>query len=271
MARRKLLHRLIYGGNTTFRNYESACLEAVRERLSTAAQEVLDRQLAALENIQRFSDLKLTALHMAAPPESDLFADTRPELRIAKIKLLDPGNPALVATLVVHGGRLSSLEFRRSPRHLRQSDVEVSDVEILTDPMSADIVDRPAPIAVDRVMRISGLELSAQKVLPPRSPEEVERYLETLDAGTPDDYGELLRLTDGFVLGEWEFLGTASWNLVLEEILVVAAVHADGELALCFRADAYPPEVIAYDHIDDVSIATYPSFVQALIAVAKGD
>lgn len=269
MARTGFIKRLIFGGGGTFRDYERACLAAVAERVSVEARAILNAQLEAVEIIQRFSDDKLTAIHLAPLDDRDHFHDRRSELRVAKFRLGSPGREPITGTLVVHHGRISSLEFSRSPKGPWKPPIAVSDVDILNDPSLARADATPTEgVAASETIEIAGTRFAAQDIVLPLPLAERACYLNTLGTTTPDDYAELLAVTNGFKLGNWLFLGTAPRMLILPDVTyIIAAERSDSTCALCFTQGSRTPSVLILDEIDLAVRSAEASFLEALTRV----
>jgi hypothetical protein len=260
---RGILKRLLYGGNRKLRPYERACFMAVGEALSPLSRDVLERQLAAVENIQRHATMSV--FHLGVVEEAMLFADASRELRIARMRLRTPEGTTAAATLVADGGRISSLHFAPSLGRA-VSDVVIERLEILRDPASA--AEASPPRTPTGMIEVGEHRFEAQNIEPPRGVNERQRHIASLGTVTPADYAVLLAATNGFTIGDWQYHGTAIRLLPIGPSYIVAAERADSTQALCFEEASELGRVLLVDEINAEVCGEYSSFLTALHSVA---
>lgn len=125
------LGELVRGTTRRLRPYEEAIFAAVRERLEPGEREVLARQIAVHPLIQRSlgNRMVLFAFDRGRQEQIPLFDDRDDEHCLARVRLRS-GPSRNVVLVVIHRGRLSSLEFRRTLRHLDAQRLEVTDVTL---------------------------------------------------------------------------------------------------------------------------------------------
>ena len=275
MPSSRILRRLIYGGGGSLRDYEAACLAAIAQSLPPDAGPILELQVRAVEVIQRFSDDKLTVLHTRELEDRELFPNRRPELRAATFAIgaTEPDPRRIGGTLVLHHGRISSLEFDPTPKSLPRGAVGVLEVKVRDDLLERPSAGSPTAGAEQpEILPALPGRLGAADVEEPASAADRAAFLESLATATPDDYRQLLAATDGFVTGRWRFLGTSARTLAQPETTyVVAAEREDSTAALCFRSGQRTPAVVLYDEIDEEEVAEHTEFLPALEAAAGGE
>jgi hypothetical protein len=213
---RSILHLLLYGGTRTLRAYEVACIDAWKSNLSPQATAGLDRQMRHFNLIQRTPGGALVTLYDSTDPNgaawdaSDFFALRTSEVTAARVWLRCPTSQDesdIKADLVLHNGRLSSIEFNKQPRSLRIG-FKVVRIKLFLDPMQPGILgeqissfDIPGPLG--HVLR----ELKATDLRKPLPDCERRRLLRTIDALLPDDYLSFVQGTEGATIANWRING----------------------------------------------------------------
>ena len=138
------LEELVRGKTRRLRPYEHAILAAIRERLEPSERDILSRQLAVLPLTQRSAGnrMVLFAFDKGRQERIPLFDNRDDEHCLARVRLRS-GASRNVALLMIHRGRLSSLEFRRTLQHMDTSQLEVQDVALhVRETSVADAADR---------------------------------------------------------------------------------------------------------------------------------
>jgi len=126
------------------RPHEEAIFAAIRERLDSRERDVLDRQIAVRPLIQRShgNRMVLFAFDRGRQERIPLFDNRDDEHCLARAHLRS-GSSRNVVLLMIHRGRLSSLEFRRTLQHLHAASLEVRDVTLhVEQPTVANAIDR---------------------------------------------------------------------------------------------------------------------------------
>jgi len=127
-------------GRDLFRPYESAVLDAVRARLQPAAVELFDRQIDAVEMIQRLQDDREVNVYpnRRGPQRHDPANDwpnKSTELRLASVTTIGPGGTGK-ANLYAVQGHFFEIAFKPGPKQLRLS----SAIEVRVVRVSADLM-----------------------------------------------------------------------------------------------------------------------------------
>jgi hypothetical protein len=282
----RYLRALLYGGSTRLSSCERLCLDVWKARLTEPATQILNRQLNAFDFVQRTAGGTVVMFHCADRrayerwPDDQLFPRRAEEL-VAAIVRLEPKARAhvsetrtrstLKATIMLHKGRLSSLEFNKRPdsilpKGLTWAAVEAT-VEIRADPMTPAI--EGPDLSLDRLrgwVRDWLAALEAQHIRPPRPALERDRLLADVDAAIPDDYRELVSQTDGFSVGTCEIHGPAQIRPIMlpeSQFLLLAERPDKGVIAL---QDGEPhPRLYYIDNEEhDVPVLAGASFRNAL-------
>ena len=125
------LGELVRGKTRRLRPYEEAILAAIRERLEPVERDILVRQIAVRPLTQRSNGgrMVLFAFDRGRQERIPLF-DNRDDAHCLARAHLRSGSSRNVVLLMIHGGRLSSLEFRRTLRHLDTARLEVKDIAL---------------------------------------------------------------------------------------------------------------------------------------------
>jgi hypothetical protein len=214
--------------------------------------------MESFDMVQRLSADKLVTFHsfkyrsrdewIAAKAAYKLLAD---EVRAARIILRVKDKKRIKATVVLHEGRLSSLEFDLSPRDILErqenrvelkelngsdmpSDIE-TECETLVDPMEpAGQGPLEAPTLTGWVKALAD-DFNA-KTLSPLSADRRAEFLQTIDSSLPNDYNELVSQTEGMELAPVSINGVQEIrSLVLPHgnYYVLASLQDDrGDLAV---------------------------------------
>jgi hypothetical protein len=139
------LRQLFYGGNGELRDYESLVLHAWGSQLPETARQRLHAQLKRISLIQRTSNDKLVTFYdlkdkqYATWGADVLFPLTGLEVLVATVRLGGPeAEGAVEADIVLHRGRLSSIEFSRNPRGM--GPLKVLETKVFRDPTVTEAV-----------------------------------------------------------------------------------------------------------------------------------
>jgi hypothetical protein len=125
------LIELVRGKTRALRPHEEAIFAAIRERLDPRERDVLSMQIEAQPLIQRSigGRMVLFAFDRGRQDRIPLFGNRDDEHCLARARLRC-GSSRNVALVIIHRGRLSSLEFRRTLEHLGAGPLEVTDVTL---------------------------------------------------------------------------------------------------------------------------------------------
>jgi hypothetical protein len=222
---RAFFDHLLFGGTRKLRPYENACIEGWRETLSPEGAAVLSRQFLRFNLIQRSPDEKLVSFFdtrdksYATWGSEDLFPLRLEEISAARIWLRSTekqGRPEIKADVVLHKGRLSSIEFNLAPQSLRTG-VQVTKVKTLIDPMRES--ESGAPISLAEVPGELGewlTRMAATGLRQPLSPPRREELAQTIDARLPDEYNKLASVTDGATIEGWRISGLSEIRRIVQ-------------------------------------------------------
>jgi hypothetical protein len=220
-----LFGRLLFSGTRGLRPYETACVEAWRETLSPEGAAVLSRQLSRFNLIQRSPDGRLVTFFntkdktYASWSSEDFFPLRAEEISAARVWLRpadSPQQPETKADVVLHRGRLSSIEFNKPPDSLRAG-VQVTKVRTLVDLMRQSEAGAAIPLSEipgelqERLRRLKATEL--RKPLPAAQREDLAQ---TIDSKLPEDYTKLVAVTDGATINGWRIYGLAEVRRIVQ-------------------------------------------------------
>jgi hypothetical protein len=220
--------RLMYGGSVRLRGYEATCLDAWRRTLSPEGREILSRQLARFSMVQRQSADRVLAFYDMDDPaaarwsRADRFPLDGEAQRVAAVWLHAADGNRLKCDVVLHQGRLVSLEFARAPAarfpgaaqasvSLAQAGTEgggheglVDEVIVHLDPMRREPVESvppPNPEALQGWVRDWAARWPVDALKAPRSPAERQAWEAQAGVSLPPGYRDLVAQTDGGRVG----------------------------------------------------------------------
>ena len=121
---RRLGRRLLYGGFGRPREYETKVLETTIAALPARDARVLHRQVELIERLQRWNEDRMVIVGFEDKTALEQLQSTDADHCLAKLRLKGAAG-SVTATVMTHRGILSSLEFRPSPRALKDQDVAV--------------------------------------------------------------------------------------------------------------------------------------------------
>jgi len=218
-----LLGRLLFSGTRELRPYETACVEAWREKLSPEGAAVLSRQLSRFNLIQRSPDGRLVTFFDTKDKgyvtwsSEELFALRSEEVSAARVWLRSAEHqPEIKADVVLHRGRLSSIEFNKAPHSLRTG-IQVTKVKPLIDPMGKG--EAGAPVSLSEIhseLQDWLRKMTATDLRKPLSPTQREELAQTLDAKLPDDYVSLMSATSGATISGWRIYGLSEIRRIVQ-------------------------------------------------------
>lgn len=247
----RLLARLVYGGKPDLRAYEKKCLTAFREALQAAAKPTFDEQIARVDLIQRYAADKLVTFHFVKNERNlPLFGNRAAELNAGRAQLRLPNRGNLVTcNLVLHEGRLSSIEFNVVPKPLLKQEFEIRTVDLFTD-VSVSLTEESVPTTTSVIMDDLRADLHIEVVKPPLAQSSRYAYISSLVTVVTGDYEQLLAETNGFQSGEWLFLGSNSRRIIRPDSTYIIVAESPTR-AICFKESDSTGVVYLYDQIDD--------------------
>jgi hypothetical protein len=132
----RLANYIIHGGSWVVRPYECGIIEAVAKSLPSSDGENLLLQLKFLDHIKRHHQDRMVNFYFEFSNEAFPYLQKRePGLPLAKLSIQSSkGNFSVL--VVAHRGALSSLEFKRSPSHLRREKLIITKIQTLDVPLS---------------------------------------------------------------------------------------------------------------------------------------
>jgi hypothetical protein len=240
------LRDLIRRARPTFKPLERHLLDAVGGRLQHPARELYERQLEAVNKVQRLGGSREVNLYRmrGGRPQNDpriAFADRRLEVELARVRFRIHGEGVnRLLTLYMVDGFVFSLVFDPPAEPVQQrDDLEVVDIELLVDPMRHREAGGPPP-PIDP-QRVGGVVARWRERSPvtgtrqPLEPAERQRRLREISAHLPADYLRLTEQTEGVEVGGWRIYGLSeSYGISLDdaEYHVLAELEGEGVLAV---------------------------------------
>src|SRR5205823_5497977 len=98
----------------------------------------LDSQLAALDHVQRWSRDKVVPMFMVDGRDFRAFPNHTPELLAGRLEIVPDGSTGTIrCDIVLHRGRISSLEFSTPPSALLRGPFRIRRARLLADPLAA--------------------------------------------------------------------------------------------------------------------------------------
>jgi hypothetical protein len=268
----------LHGSSAALRGYETACIDTWRTTLSSEAASMLDRQLEHLSFRQRLSGDKLLVFHAVKGgtiPADCLFPNKADELIAALVEVrADDDHPPITARIVLHGGKLSSLEFKKEPASVgltRRGNVEIVGIKTIADPMkrSEGIKETRAAEATQPAWHGCLLRLSKlariDAYFPPAAADAVKAAIGAHAGRLPGEYIEIIRQSDGVQVGGIKVLGASHLRAVVlpgHDLCVLAEI--EGGNALCVDEAAATTRLVLLE--DDNPVPVAQSFCDALAA-----
>ncbi len=202
--------------------FEFSLIDAVKSKLEAESSGVLQRQLDAINKVQRLADGKavnLFCMHHGKPAfdENLRFKNSADEALLASGNFVGPDKiSTMKVELWLAKGRLFSLEYSKSPeqffgsKNLRLVQSNVSDLKIWLDPARSH---PPEPsIGADEFF-LSGWDddwlsqIHPVRTQKPISPAQQTSILAQIDAQLPLDYLDFVTRTDGVQLSNGKIYG----------------------------------------------------------------
>jgi hypothetical protein len=133
----------MYGWGKRRRPHEDAILQAIQAAMPEADQRTLAEQLKAVDLVQRSAGGRMVVMFLDPEWEAPaLFANRDAEQCLARVRLAS-GRHRNTALLMSSRGRISSLEFKRSPEPLRKAAYDILDITL-------NVVEQSIARAIDR-------------------------------------------------------------------------------------------------------------------------
>ncbi|HEY3413112.1 MAG TPA: SMI1/KNR4 family protein [Armatimonadota bacterium] len=196
-----------------------------------------------------------------------LFFDQRSEVAFARVQVKSPGVPPLRCDVVAANGRISSLEFSRSPSRLRGAAITCT-ASVLVDmsQIRAESIDRSTtPVPPSSDLSQLGFALPPTGIAGPASESDFDELSARFTRPIPADYSALLRETNGFRCGQWRFFGTRVRSVVQPDGLYLIVAEDDiSRYALGYRQDNPDDKVYLLDQIDGDEIPLEKELIIAL-------
>jgi len=255
-----LKHWVLFGTSIKIRGYEAACIEAWRKALSPEAAHILDQQLQQMTFLQRLSSGKLLTFHSLDHDTLPLtFPNDAEELIVALVEIRTAGNRStVIARIVLHLGKLSSLEFKTEPRlagFTNDTDVEVVDIQLIADPMASRtdmkagrIAEFSIPAWWGCLLRLSKIA-RIEKYVAPASDQSVQMLIKAHSGLLPDDYLEIIKQSDGVIARGVTILGAHELRSIVlpNHDLCAMAEFDDGDVLCLDESSAIPMLVLLRD------------------------
>lgn len=239
------------------RSYETAVVSAVESKMPPDGRHLLRKQIDSVNLVQRLCHGKEVDLYRmrkgrAVRATEVAFPNRCDEGHLARVRFqLFSGVPRFItADVWLVAGVMFSITFDTRPKQMLRKQWAVDRCELLLDVMSPE--ERSAnqtegDMGDDAVLRAFFGHTQLCDVRSPASNVAQKRFIDAWGSILPSDYIQLLRYSDGFVLNNWEFLGTMARIVVAEpdNLLVLAQHPWDGvlcvlqgrETAVVYRVD----------------------------------
>jgi hypothetical protein len=227
------------------RPYERVCFDAWRATLPSHGAYILDKQIHYLKAVHRYSRGKLLVFfpaHNLAVPEEFLFPNRSNECVCAHVQVVLESDTSrrINARIILHEGRLSSIEFRQSPEDSgfkADSQVKVVEVKVHIDPME-DTAAQPRksyPKFWTGSLARWSLLGEVRPWAPPLEDASRVKILSSLGVKLPEDYLDVVAQVEGAQIGRVRILGvTEIRHIVLpkQNLCVLAEVEGSGVLCV---------------------------------------
>ena len=241
--------RSIWGESKALEPMEERVLSEVGRHLSEQARELMERQLASINKVQRFTDgREVNLYHMVRGKpvfqESLTFANKDPEIRLATVRIRTKESARAVrAEVWMAHGRIFSITFDSSPKSWAGDSVETISVRLWMDPMQVAGKVGGAPATPADVARLEAWlgGLSDDRVIvdaiAPPANAWVTQQLVMQDYSFPPQVVELFATTGGFRVGTCVVHGLSTIRTIVLEPgeLIVLAEKQSADVLGMFR------------------------------------
>jgi len=230
----------------TFTPLEQKVLGAVGAALDPEARRRFERQVEAVNKVQRLGDAREVNLYRMrrGRPRNDpetAFADRRLEAELARVRFRVPGEDwTRSVTLYLVRGFLFSLVFDPAAGAvLDRDDIDIVDVRLAIDPMRDREPPGPRPPADPG--RFTGRlahwreHYELREISQPLDPGDRRQRIGEIPARLPADYLGLTEQSEGLVVGPWKVYGLAEVygiSLGEAEYQVLAELRDGGVVAV---------------------------------------
>jgi hypothetical protein len=137
---RKIGRLLLYGGFGGPKPYEARAFEATVAALGGPDAEALTAQVASIERMQRWNEDRMVILGFEDKASVPKLENAEPNHCLAKLRIKGAFG-TIPGAVMTHNGILSSLEFRKSPRVIKDNafSVDVTKLHVADPGISSSI------------------------------------------------------------------------------------------------------------------------------------
>jgi hypothetical protein len=268
----RLVARLLYG-RPDLRHYEKQCVDWLIPRMDPESTRILLSQIHGSLVIERSSNGKLVSFAgLQDQTDVEPFPARTGEVHFATVRFRSPQLSHAKCDFTAYDGKLSTMEFNRSPQVLTPGSIEFIDCAIHEDLLDEGLSDRNPAVQTmtGRLIEKFRQALRIEDVKPAVTDDQLAAFEARIEAAVPPDFTELVRETNGFSFGDWRFLGTAGRRIVLPEAnYVYVAESSDHAIAL--REGNDNVQLFLHDEIGDEFTDLGSSIVDAIIDVSRRD
>lgn len=200
-----------------FTPVERALLQALQDHLPEETRTILTQQIEAVNSIYRDKESGEVNLYTPKHKPPPRFPNQRLEALWCTVHYRVPRLPErLKMRIYLVRGKIFTLAFGRVYRQIaRENEVHIERVVFHTDVMEP--IEEPLPSLEGADTDLQellpawcialGRRWAIEQVLPPLSHEEQQQRLQAIEAALPKDYLELVRVCEGFRIGDAVVLG----------------------------------------------------------------
>jgi hypothetical protein len=267
------LKALFYGGTKGFRPHEKRCLAWFAEQLPEEGRKTLQAQTEIIDVIQRgMRDQEVACFFPKQVRGNAQFPNQGFELPTARVALRAAGQPPILCEIFFHGGLIHQLQYSSPPKLWRDTEFSLERIELFADLMKPDTRERNPPIAtVSLPAKLQ--EGNAKDFAAPAPESEIDILVRRLGPALPQDYVDLLRITDGFEFELWTVNGLRTSTRTVDDVGTCTWL-AEGESldtspkSLVILHKDTLPKVYMRDEASHDFTEMGSSFIDALLNVA---
>lgn len=265
-----------FNAKSSFTPLENRLLLELQQNLRPAARELLSRQIEGVNLVQRHTnscEVNCYSMRSGKPYHNPgyQFPNKGLDVKFATIQFSIPGSDKdWVVNFHSVDGYLFSIIFTPSPESIQKhEDVQIRDVKILHDMMSANNSSRPLTKR-NKAQFTGWLGTWSQKhqlrdVYQPLQESDRHGLLQDYEVSFPQDYLELIRQCEGFLVNNVSILGLSQlYEIVLPDwrYLVLAEIAGEGTLGI--REQSNPGYIYFLDYEASNAVEVSKSFREAV-------
>jgi hypothetical protein len=266
-----MIHALFNWLRPSVRPLERKLIDALAERLGSDARALLMEQVEQINLVQRHAkdkEVNFYCMRQGKPAFDERFRfPERHETKLATVTFKAANAPKqLRADFWIVNGHLFTIEFKQSPKQLR--DIEIENLELFINPMESNERETVKPKDIGALtgwLKEWATQWSMQNLKEPLPKEQRLSLLKQLYVKLPTDYVDLVTQTEGAEINGYRILGLSEIrNLVLPEANYSVLVELGKRGVLGVRQDDQDAQIYFLRYEDERPLAMGTSLRSAV-------